>query len=248
MAGGRGCRHAAGRSGTAPARICPCREYAYVNENRIPHSRRRTDAQRLGSPEGLAAAHRRRRPRGLRAAFLALWRAGTGRNAPGSRLRPAKPAPRAELRRVDPAPAPLPAPAPAPQLAPAPSPTPPAATPEAPARPAPGPVAGLDPAPPAPMPAPVPPPVPAPLAQEPAEALAPQAEADPVPDSTAPRAVSLVDLNTGSLAELNRLRGGGTIGRAIIQKRPYTAIDQLLSKRVLTRATYERIKDQVTVQ
>ncbi|MEA1832142.1 helix-hairpin-helix domain-containing protein [Methylobacterium durans] len=161
---------------------------------------------------------------------------------------PAKPAPRAELRRVDPAPAPQPAPASAPQPAPAPSPTPPAAAPEAPARPVPGPVAGLDAAPPAPMPAPVPPPAPAPLAQEPAEALAPQAEADPAPDSTAPRAVSLVDLNTGSLAELNRLRGGGTIGRAIIQKRPYTAIDQLLSKRVLTRATYERIKDQVTVQ
>lgn len=38
------------------------------------------------------------------------------------------------------------------------------------------------------------------------------------------------------------------IGRSIVQKRPYTSVDQLLSKRVLSRATYERIKDQVTVR
>ncbi|MGV7030029.1 ComEA family DNA-binding protein [Methylobacterium symbioticum] len=67
-------------------------------------------------------------------------------------------------------------------------------------------------------------------------------------DEAGPRAVALVDLNTATVAELNGLRGGGNIGRAIIQRRPYAAVDQLLSKRVLSRATYERIKDQVTVQ
>ncbi len=77
----------------------------------------------------------------------------------------------------------------------------------------------------------------------------------PVPDPTAqaeeraePRAVALVDLNTATLAQLNALKGGGNIGRAIIQKRPYASVDQLLGKRVLSRSTYERIKDQVTVQ
>ena len=58
----------------------------------------------------------------------------------------------------------------------------------------------------------------------------------------------MVDLNTASVAELNRLRGGGAIGRAIIAKRPYALVDQLLSKRVLSRTVYERIKDQVTVR
>ncbi|AWN36259.1 ComEA family DNA-binding protein [Methylobacterium radiodurans] len=67
-------------------------------------------------------------------------------------------------------------------------------------------------------------------------------------ESADPRAVALVDLNTATLTQLNGLRGGGNIGRAIIQKRPYGSVDQLLAKRVLSRATYERIKDQVTVQ
>ncbi|MGU3536232.1 ComEA family DNA-binding protein [Methylobacterium sp. A54F] len=66
-------------------------------------------------------------------------------------------------------------------------------------------------------------------------------------ETTPPRAVALVSLNTGTLAELNRLRGGGSIGRAIIQKRPYASVGELLTKRVLSRATYDRIKDQVTV-
>ncbi|MFD0938810.1 helix-hairpin-helix domain-containing protein, partial [Methylobacterium trifolii] len=75
-----------------------------------------------------------------------------------------------------------------------------------------------------------------------------QEAVDAASDSAGPRALALVDLNTGSLADLYRLRGGGSIGRAIVQRRPYTSVDQLLSKRVLSRATYDRIKDQVSVQ
>ncbi len=116
-------------------------------------------------------------------------------------------------------------------------------------------------------PAPVPPEVtaraaqPAPAPGEPARLPVPNAEPvpaplpTPAPDPTEqaeeraePRAVTLVDLNTATVAQLNGLKGGGNIGRAIIQKRPYTSVDQLLSKRVLSRTTYERIKDQVTVQ
>ncbi|WP_348625429.1 helix-hairpin-helix domain-containing protein [Methylobacterium sp. 77] len=66
-------------------------------------------------------------------------------------------------------------------------------------------------------------------------------------DTAGPAAVSVVDLNTGSLAELNGLKGGGMIGRAIAQRRPYASVDQLLSKRVLSRSTYDRIKNQVAV-
>jgi DNA uptake protein ComE-like DNA-binding protein len=75
-----------------------------------------------------------------------------------------------------------------------------------------------------------------------------QAEVDMAEDSAGPRALAVVDLNTASVADLNRLRGGGAIGRAIVSKRPYTSVDQLLTKRVLSRAVYERIRDQVTVR
>lgn len=122
---------------------------------------------------------------------------------------------------------------------------------------------------PTPSPAAAPPPAPVPLprpSEQAAAAPTPLSEAPSAPsereapqptgqaevneaDSTAgPRALALVDLNTASVAELNGLRGGGSIGRAIVQRRPYTAIDQLLSKRVLSRATYDKIKDQVTVR
>jgi DNA uptake protein ComE-like DNA-binding protein len=57
-----------------------------------------------------------------------------------------------------------------------------------------------------------------------------------------------VDLNTASLEELDSLEGGGKIGRAIISARPYASPDDLVRKRVLTRADFDRIKDQVTVE
>ena len=131
-----------------------------------------------------------------------------------------------------------------------------------------------EPAPPPPRQAalPEPPPDPAPRS---APVTAPEAQPEPPPVREAPaaipaapeapkpegeqsvaaadenageRAVDLVDLNTASLAQLNALKGGGAIGRAIIQHRPYTSVDQLLSKRVLSRTTFQRIKDQVTAR
>ncbi len=124
---------------------------------------------------------------------------------------------------------------------------------------------------PAPPPEPVPPePAPPPVAEAPAppQLSLPRREPTPAPSATPapspvpvapdptetaaenapPAAVALIDLNTASLAELNGLKGGGAIGRTIIGHRPYTSVDQLLSKRVLNRATYQRIKDQVTVR
>jgi DNA uptake protein ComE-like DNA-binding protein len=71
---------------------------------------------------------------------------------------------------------------------------------------------------------------------------------DNAAETAGPRGIAIVDLNTGTVAELNGLRGGGMIGRAIVQKRPYASVGELLSKRVLSRAVYERIKDQVTVR
>jgi DNA uptake protein ComE-like DNA-binding protein len=74
----------------------------------------------------------------------------------------------------------------------------------------------------------------------------------PVTGLSAPVSVSpsagLVDLNTASLEQLNALQGGGLIGRAIIRRRPYTSVEDLLVKQVLSRSTYKRIADQVTVR
>lgn len=58
----------------------------------------------------------------------------------------------------------------------------------------------------------------------------------------------LVDLNRGSLEQLNSLKGGGRIGRAIIQARPYSSVEDLLRKKVLSRSTFDKIRDQVTVR
>ena len=72
--------------------------------------------------------------------------------------------------------------------------------------------------------------------------------AAPVASGRPAPARQLIDLNTAELQELNSLRGAGKIGRAIIRARPYAAPEDLLRKRVLSRSTYERVKDQVTVR
>jgi DNA uptake protein ComE-like DNA-binding protein len=58
------------------------------------------------------------------------------------------------------------------------------------------------------------------------------------------RNAKLVDINTASVEELNRL--GGRFARAIVAGRPYATIDDLVSKRVITRAAFSQIKDQIT--
>ncbi|SEH99550.1 Helix-hairpin-helix motif-containing protein [Methylobacterium sp. 275MFSha3.1] len=154
---------------------------------------------------------------------------------------PAAPQPSATVRRVEPPPA-----APAAPPAPAAPSAPPAAV-----EPAPAPSGG------APAPTQMPsdatafPAEPLPREAQPepsAQEAAGQAEVDRAEDSAGPRALAILDLNTASVADLNHLRGGGAIGRAIVAKRPYTSVEQLLSKRVLSRPVYEKIKDQVTVR
>jgi DNA uptake protein ComE-like DNA-binding protein len=57
-------------------------------------------------------------------------------------------------------------------------------------------------------------------------------------------AKALVDLNSASVEELNRL-GAGRVGRAIVRGRPYSSTEDLVRKRVLNRTAFGRIKDQV---
>ena len=57
-----------------------------------------------------------------------------------------------------------------------------------------------------------------------------------------------VDLNKSTIEDLNNLKGAGSLGRAIVRGRPYKSVEDLVNKRVVRRATYEKIKGQITVQ
>lgn len=164
-----------------------------------------------------------------------VGKAGTQAVVPPAVTRPVSPVVPAPAPQASPLPAaPLPpAPTTAPMAAPAPTPTADARMPafppsSPPASPSPGRSNG-DPA-------------------RPASPFTGEQAIDNAAETAGPRGVAVIDLNTGSVSELNALRGGGMIGRAIAQKRPYASVGELLSKRVLSRAVYERIKDQVTVR
>ncbi|HEV2604363.1 MAG TPA: helix-hairpin-helix domain-containing protein [Microvirga sp.] len=116
-----------------------------------------------------------------------------------------------------------------------PNPAPPVASPAAPA-----PVAVA-----APLPKPVSATPPVPAAQ-PAPTRTASIETKPEPAPSA--AGRLVDLNTASVEELNKLNGARMIGRSVIKGRPYASPEDLLTKRILNRSTYDRIKDQITVR
>jgi hypothetical protein len=83
-------------------------------------------------------------------------------------------------------------------------------------------------------------------AQPVTERMAPDAQHDWRLDGGISQAsdAKLVNINTAAVEELNRL--GGRFARAIVAGRPYASIDELVSKRVLTRSTFSQIKDRIT--
>lgn len=56
-----------------------------------------------------------------------------------------------------------------------------------------------------------------------------------------------VDLNTATVEQLNGL-GAGMIGKRIIEFRPYSSTEDLISRRVLKRSDYDAIKGAVIVR
>ncbi|MBI2590938.1 MAG: helix-hairpin-helix domain-containing protein [Candidatus Blackburnbacteria bacterium] len=57
---------------------------------------------------------------------------------------------------------------------------------------------------------------------------------------------SLLNLNTASLKELDALPGiGGTRAQGIIAGRPYSSVEELLTRKILPKSVYEKIKGSV---
>jgi len=83
-------------------------------------------------------------------------------------------------------------------------------------------------------------------------AQAPKAAPAPAKSDTKPAAKDdkmshePLDLNTASEADLKTIPGiGDAYAKKIVQNRPYKRKDELMQKKVLPKATYDKIKDHV---
>ncbi|MBI4097341.1 MAG: ComEA family DNA-binding protein [Candidatus Levybacteria bacterium] len=62
------------------------------------------------------------------------------------------------------------------------------------------------------------------------------------------QAGSAVNINTAALTELDSLPGIGQVtGQKIIDNRPYASLDELQSKKVVSKSVFEKIKDKIAV-
>lgn len=70
--------------------------------------------------------------------------------------------------------------------------------------------------------------------------------AKPAPPKDVKPAAKEIDLNTATEKELAALPGiGDAIAKKIVAGRPFTKKDQLVSKKIVTQAAYDKFKDQV---
>jgi competence protein ComEA len=58
----------------------------------------------------------------------------------------------------------------------------------------------------------------------------------------------LTNINSATFAELDKLPGIGQVyGQKIIEQRPYSNIEELISRQIIPKTTYEKIKGKITV-
>ena len=63
---------------------------------------------------------------------------------------------------------------------------------------------------------------------------------------TAKKSGGLLDINSATEGQLKALPGiGDAYAKKIVQSRPYKRKDELMQKKVLPKATYDKIKDHV---
>ncbi len=81
---------------------------------------------------------------------------------------------------------------------------------------------------------------------KPAAKPAPAPAAAPAAEPTAAPAAKQIDINSATAAELEAIPGiGKAFSAKIIGGRPYANKAQLVQKKILTQALYDKIKDQI---